>query len=160
MSKLPATRTLTFVAITLMACACRVFSQSPEVEVEGVGQTAIIETIPPSIQSDLETYSSEKYSFNYPNGYTITLPTQSFPALTIEKARNKRMEIFQMKDFGDRPWGFSGGETEEEIDGYVPKETLTVGSGDKQYDVWLFYSENDSQTKKELNAIFDSIVIK
>jgi hypothetical protein len=70
------------------------------------------------------------------------------------------MEIFQMKDFGDRPWGFSGGETEEEIDGYVPKETLTVGSGDKQYDVWLFYSENDSQTKKELNAIFDSIVIK
>ena len=91
MNKLPATRTLTFVAITLMACACRVFSQSPVVEVEGVSQTAINETIPPSIQSDLETYSSEKYSFNYPNGYTITLPTQSFPALTIEKARNIRI---------------------------------------------------------------------
>lgn len=109
---------------------------------------------------DLETYSSEKYSFKYPQGYTVTLATQSFYALTIEKARNKRVEIFQMKDFGDRPWGFGGTETQEEIDGYVPKETLSVGTGDKQYDVWLFYSENDSQTKSEVKAIVDSIVVK
>ncbi len=119
-----------------------------------------ITTQPPSISSDLKTYSSEKYSFNYPNGYSVTLPTQSFTVLTIEKARNKRVEIFQMKDFGDRPWGFEGTETQEEVDGYVPKETLTVGSGDKQYDVWLYYSENDSQAKKEVKAIFDSIVVK
>ena len=153
MNKLTVKRTLMFVAITLIACACRVFSQSPELEVEGV-------TIPPSIQSNLEAYTTEEYSFNYPIGYTITLPTQPFPALNIEKARNKRMEIFQMEDFGRRPWGFSGDETQEEIDGYVPKETLTLGSGDKQYDVWLYYGENDTQTKKELGAIFDSIVIK
>lgn len=119
-----------------------------------------IATQPPSIQSGLETYSSEKYSFNYPNGYAVTLATQSFPALTVEKTRNKRVEIFQMKDFGDRPWGFEGTETQEEIDGYVPKEQLTVGAGDKKYDVWLYYSENDSQTKKEVKAIFDSIVVK
>lgn len=117
-------------------------------------------TQPLTISSDLETYSSEKYSFQYPNGYSVTIPTQSFPAFTIEKARNKRVEIFQMNDFGDRPWGFEGTETQEEIDGYVPKETLTVGSSAKQYDVWLYYSENDSQTKNELKAIFDSIVVK
>ncbi|MCF6276398.1 MAG: hypothetical protein L3J07_00970 [Candidatus Magasanikbacteria bacterium] len=113
-----------------------------------------------SIRSGMETYSSEKYSFNYPNSYTVTLVTQSFPALTVEKAGNKRVEIFQMKDFGDRPWGFEGTETQEDIDGYVPKKTLTVGSGDNQYEVWLYYSENDSQTKKEVKAIFDSIVVK
>ena len=114
----------------------------------------------PAAQPDLKTYSFEKYSFSYPNGYTITLPTQSFPALTVEMARNKRVEIFQMGDFGDRPWGFGGTETQEEIDGYVPKETLTVGSGDKQYDVWLFYSESDSQVRDEVRAIFDSIVVE
>ncbi len=65
-----------------------------------------------------------------------------------------------MEDFGDRPWGFSGTETQEEIDGYVPKERLIVGSDGKQYDVWLYYGENDSQTKDELKAIFDSIVVK
>ena len=160
MNKLTVRRTLMFVAITLIACNCRVFSQSPELEVEGEDQTAIVVTIPPSIQSNLEAYTTEEYSFNYPIGYTITLPTQPFPALNIEKARNKRMEIFQMEDFERRPWGFTGDETQEEIDGYVPKETLTLGSGDKQYDVWLYYGENDTQTKKELDAIFESIVIK
>lgn len=111
-------------------------------------------------QSDWEIYSSEEYSFSYPNGYAITLPTQSFPALTVEKARNKRVEIFQMEDFGDRPWGFDGTETQEDIDGYVPKETLTVGGGSKQYDVWLFYSENDTRVRDETRAIFESIVVE
>jgi hypothetical protein len=160
MKKNKSTLTLSLIAIILMASACMVFSQSPELEVERVVQTAIIVTKPPSTQSGLETYSSEIFSFNYPNGYAITLPTQSFPALTIEKARNERVEIFQMKDFGNRPWGFSGSETQEDIDGYLPKETLTVGIGEKQYDVWLFYSESDSQIKEELKVIFDSIVIK
>jgi hypothetical protein len=160
MNKLTAGHMFIFVAIILLASACGVFSKSPELELDGVVQTTIIVTIPPSIQPDLETYSSEIYSFNYPTGYTITLPSQSFPVLIIEKARNKRVEIFQMKDFGDRPWGFSGGETQEEIDGYMPKETLIVGIGDKEYNVWLYYSENDSQTIKELNSIIDSIVIK
>lgn len=116
-------------------------------------------TQPPSISSDLETYSSEKYSFNYPNSYSVTLPTQAFQVLSVEKARNKRVEIFQMKEFGGRGW-IENVNTPEEADRDIPKETLTVGSGDKQYDVWLFYSENDNLTKKELKAIFDSIVVK
>lgn len=117
-------------------------------------------TQPPSIPSNLETYSSEHYSFSYPREYTVTPATPSFHALTVEKAPNKRVEIFKMEDFGDRPWGFSGKETQEDIDGYVPKETLTVGSGDNQYDVWLYYSENDTQAKNEVRAIFDSIVVR
>ena len=134
----------------------------------------------PKIQINLVTYSSEKYSFRHPQGYFVSEPpiteNVSFPVLTVRKAANQkeadadvnamiasnnRLEIFQMKDFGDRPWGFSGEETQEGVDdGYVPKDMLTVGTGDKKYDVWLYYSKNDSITKKELMAIFDSIVIK
>lgn len=136
-----------------------------------------IVTQQPKVRANLEIYASEKYSFQYPQGYFVqepsTEPGQLFPVLTVRKAANKkeadekrnvasknRLEIFQMKDFGDRPWGFEGTETQEDIDGYVPKEQLTVGTGDKKYDVWLYYSENDSMTKKELKTIFDSIVIK
>ncbi len=131
-----------------------------------------ITTQPPLISSNLETYSSEKYSFQYPKGYFVVADSSGI-ILTVRKATNQqeadslgrdatknRLEIFQMKDFGDRPWGFEGTETQEEIDGYVPKETLTVGSGNKQYDVWLYYSENDTQIKNELKTIFDSIIIK
>ena len=150
---------LGLVALLLLVSACNFPSQSPALEEKGADQAAIIETEIPPTESNLKIYSTETYSFSYPIEYTITLPTQSFPALTIEKARNQRVEIFQMKDFGRRPWGFSGDESQEDIDGYVPKETLTVGSGDTQFDVWLFYSENDSQTKEELIAIFDSILI-
>lgn len=110
--------------------------------------------------TDLELFESENYTFNYPKGYSVILPTESFPALTLEKAPNQKLEIFQIEDFGDRPWGFSGTETQEEVDSYMPKETLTVENVDKQYDVWLYYSENDIQTQAELKFIFDSIVIK
>lgn len=107
-----------------------------------------------------ENYSfSQDFSLNYPDEYYARRPSDSFPALEIEKARNKRLEIFQMKDFGDRPWGFEGTETQEDIDGYVPKEQLTIGDGDKKYDVWLYYAKNDIMTKQELHAIFDSIII-
>lgn len=129
---------------------------------------------PPSISSDLETYSSEKYSFQYPKGYFVQEAKSNFPTLTVRKATNKkeadeqrdfatknRLEIFQMKDFGgDRAWGIETEATQEEIDGYVAKEFLTVGTGDKKYDVWLYYSENDTQVKNELRTIFDSIVLK
>jgi Ulp1 family protease len=120
----------------------------------------VTETNATSNQTNLETYSSEKYTFTYPSDYTITLPDVSFPVLTIEKASNKRMEIFQMKDFGDRPFGFTGEETQEEIDGYLPKERLTVGTGENQYNVWLFFSKGDRQTKEDLNLILESIEIK
>ena len=104
------------------------------------------------------TYSSEKYSFQYPENYTLETGDQ-LNILTV-KGSNGKLEIFQMKDFGDRPWGFEGEETQEDVDLYAPKETLTVGTEDKKYDVWLYYSESDSTTQKELNTIFNSIVIK
>ena len=115
----------------------------------------------PVITSDLRVYSSDSYSLRYGKDYKIIEPIAPFPALNIEKAGNKRLEVFQMTDFpGGRPWGFTGEETQEEIDSYIPREQLTVGVGDKAYDVWLFYGANDNQTKAELHTIFDSLTIK
>jgi hypothetical protein len=159
MKNIPFTYILIILTIILMASSCNFPFQPVEPEVEIVQPTATIEVSPTSTPSNLERYASEYYSFTYPNDYTITLPDQSFPVLTVGKADNKRMEIFQMKDFGNRPWGFTGEETQEDIDGYVPKEMLTVGTGENIYDVWLFYSENDNQTIEELKSILDSIII-
>jgi hypothetical protein len=148
------------IAIILLVTSCNFPPQIPEQEAGITDPTVTTKLKPTSTQPNLESYTSELYSLNYPKGYTITLPIPGFPVLTIGKAPNQRMEIFQMKDFGDRPFGFTGEETQEDIDGYVPKEKLIVGSGEKQYDIWLFYSENDDQTKEELNSIVDSMVIK
>lgn len=113
-----------------------------------------------SKKEDLREYSGSKYSFTYPQDYVVTPERNDFKALTIKKTENARLEIFQMKDFGDRPLGFDGTETQADIDGYIPKETLTVGSGDKKYDVWLFYSANDAAIKEDLRQIFESIRLK
>jgi hypothetical protein len=145
--------------VILWVSACNFPFQSPQPEVEDLEPTAANEIKPTSPQFNLEAYSNEYYTFTYPQEYTITPPKPEFPVLTISKSNNKRMEIFQMSDIGDRPFGFSGDESQEEIDGYVPKERLTVGSGENEYDVWLYYSENDSQTREELKLIYDSIVI-
>lgn len=160
MGKPKATLSLLLVGIVLMTCACMNSTQSPEPEAAELIQTAAFNQETTPTQIIFVTFSSEKYSFQIPAGYTITPPTTSFPALTLEKERNKRLEIFQMEDFGRRPIGFTGEESQEEVDGYLPKETLTVGSGDKEYDVWIYYSENDAQTQAELKAIYNSITIK
>jgi hypothetical protein len=110
--------------------------------------------------SSLKTYSSDRYSFKYPTGYTVTSNSEPVLLLTVEKAPNNRLEIFQMKDYGDRPWGFEETATQEEIDGYIPKEQLTVGADNKKYDVWLYYGEKDAQAKADLKAIFESILVK
>jgi hypothetical protein len=110
----------------------------------------------PNVES-VTTYSNEQYSLDYPQGYTVIQATESFPALTIKKSDNQRLEIFKMSDFGDRPFGFEGNETEQEIDGYVPKESLTIGSDDKKFDVWLFYPTGNEDAKNELQQILESI---
>lgn len=100
----------------------------------------------------LEIYSSDEYSLEYPSSYSVEEANESFKALTV-RGEKGRVEIFKMNDFGDRPSGFTGEETQEDIDDYVPKEQLKVAD----YDVWLFYSENDAQTKSEVQDIAESI---
>lgn len=141
-----------------------------------------IATQSPATQSNLEIYSSEKYSFKYPKTYSVSsageerIETYSNKGkaetsksntyiLTVAKGDTAKLEIFKASEYPvDRTAvGFSGEETPAEADAYIKdikarsaKEYLKVGS----YDVWLYYSENENQSKNEVKAIFDSIVLK
>lgn len=103
---------------------------------------------------DLQNFENEFYSFTYPSSFTTTNELNN-KALFIS-SENSRIEIFKMEDFGDRPFGFSGEETQEDIDGYVPKEAFQKDG----YDIWLFHPENDENSKEELMRILESISIK
>lgn len=121
---------------------------------------------PPVLQSSLKNYSSEKYSFMYPKEYKISEEGKGNTyILTTLKNDKSKLEIFIASEYPvDRAAiGFSGEETTEEAEAYIKevtarsaKEYLKVGN----YDVWLYYSENNDTSKKELKAIFESIVVK
>ncbi|MEK7159499.1 MAG: hypothetical protein AAB766_03320 [Patescibacteria group bacterium] len=115
---------------------------------------------------DLITYSSLKYSFKYPKEYNVSEDGKGKTyILTLTKNDKTKLEIFNATEYpGDRAaFGFEEELTPEEAAAYLkqvqeirPKEYLKVGN----FDVWLYYDQNDSVTKKELKSIFDSIQIK
>lgn len=113
-----------------------------------------------SNQIGWKEYTNEVLAFTYPPEYSITEPGPgTLNAITVAKANTKRLEIFQLKNFpdGDRPWGFETEMTQEDLDGYVPKEFLKITVGKEIYDVWLYYSAADTETKAELHRIADSL---
>ncbi len=112
-----------------------------------------------------------EYSFFYPASYYSTTDKVGNGFITtVRKGWIGKMEIFKMKDFGDRPWGFepetedapdapklSEAEKQLNFDSYVPKEQLKAGPAGSQYDVWLYYNVNDLTTKKELHDMVNSL---
>lgn len=115
---------------------------------------------------DLSTwhdYVSADYSLKYPGYYTVEQPTASFKA-TVVRGNNGRVEVFKMKDFGgDRPFGMepeNTGVSQQEIDSYVPKQSVTATGTKGTYDVWLFYGKDDAAAKAEVEAIYRSIKVK
>jgi len=112
-----------------------------------------------ALNKNTSSYEDANYTLQYPAGYTVTKPTESFPALTVEKTRTTRIEIFKMEDFGERPFGFEGNETQNELDEYMPKESVVVGTNNK-YDVWMFYPTGDNTAKEEIEAIVESIQVE
>ena len=100
--------------------------------------------------TNLETYSSNQYSFNYQNSYSIL---EEENVLTIQGEKG-RIEIFNADDFdGERIHGYSSSGLEEFEYKFVAKEKLTKES----YSIWLFYMQDDEETAKELKNIYKSI---
>ena len=107
-----------------------------------------------------QTYSSDKYTFEYPKTYSIEEPTESLPVLVV-RGEKGRVEIFKNADFndpvskalGERSHEYSSSGIEEFEYQYVPKEKLKVND----YDIWIFYLEGDEQTKNELKNIVKSL---
>lgn len=60
------------------------------------------------------SYTGSEYEFRYPSDYTIEEPTDSFKALVIRGPEGS-LEIFDTADFAERPFGFTGGETQGTI---------------------------------------------
>lgn len=102
--------------------------------------------------TNLETYSSDQYSFQYQDTYSIL---EDEKVLTIEGEKG-RVEIFNTNDFdGERIHGYSSSGLEEFEYEFVPKEKLPK----EPFTIWLFYMEGDEETKKAVQEIYESIEI-
>ena len=119
--------------------------------------TEVQRTTQSTTQAGMTTYSSEKYSLECPAGYKVD---GSDYTLSLTREGNRKLVIFQAKDGHYGEGGIQLGAPQEQIDQDVPKEQLTVGSGDNKYDVWIYYNMGDAAAENELAAIFDSIVVK
>ena len=116
-------------------------------------------------------YEDKSIRFTYPPDYKILKKGEDgLPAIRIyknEPSTIPRLEIFKLSDFGgDRPFGFTGEETQEDIDNYVPKQKRAFhsrfesDSPENTFHVWLYHSEYDFETRDFLNRIADTIVLK
>ncbi len=113
------------------------------------------------------SYTGSEYEFRYPSDYTIEEPTDSFKALVIRGPEGS-LEIFDTTDFAERPFGFTGEETQEEIDAYIPKETRNLASEEltagpayaDAYEIWLFWTKGNSEVKDEIQEIANTIEVK
>jgi hypothetical protein len=118
-----------------------------------------LNSVPPSNPSEQKTYSSKLFpelTFSYPPTYQVEDGAVS-RWVAVKKNDIARIEIFHMKDFGDRPIGFEDTTpTQKDIDGYVPKQQLTKFG----FDVWVYYEKDDLKTKDELMRVVDSMLVK
>ena len=100
--------------------------------------------------STVSTYSSADYTFEYPATYIVAEPTDSSDVLVVN-GKGGRVEIFQR----ERIHGYSSSGLEEFEADLVPKEKSEVDG----YTVWIFYQQDDEETKESLQEIVDSIEI-
>lgn len=105
-----------------------------------------------------ETYSSDEFTIKYPEDYSVSESTNKDRLIVIEGDDKKgRIEIYNINNFEtERIHGYSSSGLEEFESKLVPKEKITK----ENYEIWLFYSENDEETKSELQDISDTLKIK
>lgn len=117
--------------------------------------------VPAEGQANWKEYSSTLFknlSFKFPSTYTIADGKDGNLAVKwvdIKKDDIAKVEIFRMSDFDERPFGFTGDESQKDFDAYVPKEQLQV----KGFDVWVYYEKDDTKTREELMKIVETIQV-
>lgn len=89
-------------------------------------------------------------SFEYPENYSVESIYEPFRKITIQKGQVGKIEIFRYEDVpgGDRPFGFTGEETQEEIDQYVPKEEFILN---RKEEFWRWVLDKDVRESENLN---------
>lgn len=106
--------------------------------------------------TQMQTYSDENYSFEYPQNYKIKKEVS--PERIEVVGENGKLYIFQLKSpSGERvtELGFGGTDPKN-----IPSKMEVVENEQTWFDVWLFYDTNDKTTEEELLAIYKSIKLK
>lgn len=104
-----------------------------------------------------KTYSSNKYSFQYPRTYSVEEEEYNDKIVTIIKGEKGRVEIFKMGDFWwERIIWASSTWFEKYEYKFKPKKKYEVGD----YTIWIFYLEGDTKTESECSEIYSSFTLK
>jgi hypothetical protein len=128
-------------------------------EVESVAT----ETVSEDVIDNWKTYETDEYTFQYPPEYQVKPKTEGVSRATIiykDDIDESRIEIFKLKDFGgDRPFGFTGEETDDDI---FLRETKSIGNLPEieKVQVYLIYAESDTVTKNTFQKILKTIKAK
>ncbi len=105
----------------------------------------------------MQTYSDENYSFEYPQNYQIKEEIE--PERIDVIGENGKLSIFQLKSpSGERvtELGFGGTDPEN-----IPeKMKIIIKNKQDWFDVWLYYDPSNETTEEELLAIYNSIELK
>ena len=112
------------------------------------GKLEVTNPVPRNLVNQFSSLFYQDLSLKYPKNYSVQDYSPAFKVLTVSKDSERRLEIFHPNDFGSRA---------EPAD---LKEKFTLGSKNNSYGVWLFYPDNDEQSRSELHQIYNSIKIK
>lgn len=124
-------------------------------QAEGQAQEAPIEESQNSV-AQMQTYSDENYSFEYPQNYQIKKEIE--PERIDVVGENGKLSIFQAKSpSGERVTQFGFGGTDPEN---IPKKMRDIKNEQTWFDVWLYYDASDKTTEEELLAIYETIELK
>jgi hypothetical protein len=141
----------------LLGVGCRTPRSTQSAEITKNQKNNVENDLPVTDSLDWKMYRSNYFkglTFKMPADYAVEDGTAT-KIVTIKKQNGDvpRLEIFRMKDFGDRPWGFEGTETKDDLGQFIPKEQFIV----QGFNVWFYYSEKDLAAKEGLHAIANSI---
>jgi hypothetical protein len=106
----------------------------------------------PPAEVVLKEYSSSNLSLLYPEDFTFVKAAGSFPALTIKKDDQSRVEIFRARDFPGGKRTLPAGVVASKI-GSLDNDKVAP------YDVWIYYGAADETVKAELDKIAASIKV-
>lgn|SRR3989338_6482955 len=108
------------------------------------------------VLTQLQTYTDQNYSFQYPDQYQIK---EEIKPERIEVVGKKgRLSIFQLKSpSGERVTNIGFSSTSPEN---TPQDLFVLENEQTWFDVWLYYDQNDQSTKEELMSIYRSIKLE
>lgn len=78
--------------------------------------------------------------------------------MTVRKENDiDRIEVWDLSELEDRPYGIETESSQNEIDNYVPKNYKDISVGNKKFGVNYLFNTGDTAAKIQLDEIVESI---